>query len=84
MTKKTGKNICETRLESYKLITKGYAKDLWSMGAMTRMEKAFWEWAEENLTPWPHPKKLLTNYWIVWQAAWHKSNEKVEDDDGRC
>jgi hypothetical protein len=54
------------------------------MAIMTRMEREFLEWAEENLTPWPYPKKILANYWIVWKAAWHKSNQKVEDDDGRC
>jgi hypothetical protein len=51
---------------------------------MTRMEREFWEWVEENVTPWPYPKKILINYWIVWQASWHKSSEKVEVDDGRC
>ena len=55
------------------------------MVTMTEMEKEFWEWTKENVTPWPYPKKILNNYWIVWQAAWHTSKlEKEEDDDGRC
>ena len=54
------------------------------MVTMTRMEREFWEWAEENVTPWPHPQKILINYWIVWQASWHKSSKDEEDDDGRC
>ena len=54
------------------------------MVTMTRMEREFWEWAEEHVTPWPHPEKILINYWIVWQASWHQSSKDEEDDDGRC
>ena len=57
-----------------------------------RMEKEFNDWVAKNLEPWkPYPKKILQNYWIVWQAAWNRaynrsSSVRIEeyDDDGRC
>tara|TARA_R110000868_G_scaffold18467_10_gene81191 strand:- start:7146 stop:7331 length:186 start_codon:yes stop_codon:yes gene_type:complete len=38
------------------------------------MEEEFNQWAMENVEPWPHPQKILQNYWIVWQAAWNRAS----------
>ena len=57
---------------------------------MNRMEEEFNQWAIDNIEPWPHPQKILQNYWIVWQAAWNRaynvsSSVRIDDDDdGRC
>lgn len=55
-----------------------------------RMEEEFNQWAMENIDPWPHPQKILNNYWVVWQAAWNRAYNRSlsvridDDDEGRC
>jgi hypothetical protein len=57
---------------------------------INRMEEEFNQWAMDTIEPWPHPQKILQNYWIVWQAAWNRaynvsSSVRISDeDDGRC